>query len=230
MARANYVIDEQIYEYLMQISVKEPPVLEVLREKTRQMPGWGKILSPECGHFLRFLLRLIGAKRCLDVGTFTGFSALSMAVTIPWDGEVHTCELDENRLNWAKNFFDLVEEKAPIITHLGLAADSLKQLLREKGPGYFDFMFMDADKVSNEIYYQLALQLVRKNGLIAVDNIFWYKQILDTACQDEETQAVRRFNLARSILADGLMTTIPMGDGLMLIQLSDSLINRKSDY
>lgn len=218
MARANYLIDGEIFEYLTQISVKEPQALAQLRERTQQMRGWGKLLTAECGHFLRFLLRLSGAKRCLDVGTFTGFSALSMALTIPDDGEVHTCELSEERLELAKQNFRAMPEGERIRTHLGPATDSMARLLAEKGEGYFDFVFIDADKSNNEAYFQLALKLVKDDGLIVVDNIFWYKQVTDPTCVDEQTQSVRVFNLQRSALADGEMTIVPLGDGLMLVR------------
>ena len=218
MARANYLIDNEMFEYMSQISVKEPPELQEVRKHTQAMRGWGKILSAECGQFLRFMIKLSGAKRCLDVGTFTGFSALSMAVSIPQDGEVHTCELREDRLELAKENFRATNVGNKITSYLGPAEDSMKTLLDDKGPGYFDFVFIDADKVNNEAYYQLALQLVKKNGLIVMDNIFWYKQVTDSSCQDEQTQEVRRFNLRRSAIEDGDMTIVPLGDGLMLIR------------
>ncbi len=223
MARANYLIDKEMFEYLSQISVKEPEVLQQVRSRTQAMPGWGKILSPECGHFLRFIIQLSGAKRCLDVGTFTGFSALSMAVAIPIHGEVHTCELNEASLVLAKQNFDTVKAGKQIQVHLGPALDSMKRLLAEKGASYFDFVFVDADKVNNESYYQLALQLVKENGLIVIDNIFWYKQVIDPTCKDEQTQALRVFNLKRSALPDGVMTIVPLGDGLMLIRVTSEL-------
>jgi predicted O-methyltransferase YrrM len=224
MARANYLIDPEMFEYLTQIAVHEPAGLRTVRERTQQMRGWGKILTAECGHFLRFLLRLTGARRCLDVGTFTGFSALSMAVTIPDDGEVHTCEVDESRLKLAKANFSSLPEGSKITTHLGPAVDKLQQLLlQSKGPGYFDFVFIDADKLAIEDYYQLALQLVKENGLIVIDNVFWYKQVVDPNCADEQTQAMRRFNLARSSLPDGAMTIVPLGDGLMLVQAGSAV-------
>jgi predicted O-methyltransferase YrrM len=219
MARANYLVDQEMFEYLTQISVQEPVGLAAVRERTQKMRGWGKILTAECGHFLRFLVRLSGAKRCLDVGTFTGFSALSMAVTIPADGEVHTCEVDEARLSLAKENFRSLPEGERITTHLGPAADKLQQLLQEKGAGYFDFAFIDADKLAIESYYQLAWQLVKSGGLIVIDNIFWYKQVTDPSCTDEQTQAMRLFNLQRSSLPDGVMTIIPLGDGLMLVRV-----------
>ena len=225
MARANYLVDKDIFEYLCQISVKEPEALQQVRARTQAMPGWGKILSVECGHFLRFMIQLSGAKRCLDVGTFTGFSALSMAVAIPIDGEVHTCELNEVSLVLAKQNFDTIKIKAgkQIQAHLGPAVDSMKKLLAEKGASYFDFVFLDADKVNNERYYELALQLVKENGLIVIDNIFWYKQVIDPACKDEQTQALRVFNLKRSALPDGAMTIVPLGDGLMLIRVTKEI-------
>lgn len=219
MARANYLIDPEIFEYLTQIAVHEPEVLHAVRERTQKMRGWGKILTADCGHFLRFLLQLTGAKRCLDVGTFTGFSALSMAVVIPKDGEVHTCDIDESHLSLAQDNFNSLPEGNKIITHLGPAAESMQQLLQDKGAGYFDFAFIDADKLAIEEYYQLAGQLVRENGLIAIDNIFWYKQVVDISCNDEQTQAMRHFNLLRSSLPDGAMTIVPLGDGLMLVQV-----------
>lgn len=225
MARANYLIDPEMFEYLTQIAVHEPDELQALRKRTQQMRGWGKILTAECGHFLRFLLRLTGAKRCLDVGTFTGFSALSMAVTIPADGEVHTCEVDESRLKLAKANFSLLPEGSKITTHLGPAVDKLQELLQSNGAGYFDFIFIDADKLVIEDYYQLALQLVKENGLLVIDNVFWYKQVIDSSCVDEQTQAIRRFNLLRSSLPDGAMTIVPLGDGLMLVQATAAIIH-----
>jgi predicted O-methyltransferase YrrM len=218
MARANYLIDPDLFDYMSQMSVKEPECLQVVRKRTQAMRGWGKILTAECGHFLRFMIRFSGAKRCLDIGTFTGFSALSMALAIPEGGEVHTCELSEDRLELAKENFRSMEEGGRITAHLGPAVDSMKALLESKGRGYFDFVFIDADKGNNENYYQLALQLVKDDGLVVVDNIFWYKQVIDDGCIDAQTQAVRRFNLQRSALAGGDMVMVPMGDGFMLVR------------
>lgn len=223
MARANYLIDKELFDYMLQISVKEPEALAALRAQTQTMRGWGKILTAECGHLLRFMLRLIGAKRCLDVGTFTGFSALSMAFAIPEEGEVHTCESNPERLRLAEANFKCWAEGQRITTHLGPAADSMTALLAEKGEGYFDCIFIDADKQNNEQYYQLALQLIKDGGLIIVDNVFWYKQILDSTCVDEATQATRLFNLQRSTIQEDQMCMIPLGDGLMLIRATAEL-------
>ena len=223
MARANYLIDKELFDYMLQISVKEPAGLAEVRAHTQTMRGWGKILTAECGHLLRFLLKLTGSRRCLDVGTFTGFSALCMAIAVPEGGEVHTCEADEARLCLAQENFKRLPEGQRIRSYLGPAADTMRTMLDTHGPGYFDCIFIDADKQNNETYYQHALQLIKDDGLIIVDNVFWYKQILDNECVDEATQATRLFNLQRSTIADDQMCMMPLGDGLMLIRATATL-------
>lgn len=217
MARANYLIDNELFQYMQSIAVHEPAPLVRVREKTKQMRGWGKMLTPESAQLIRFLQRLVGAKRCLDIGTFTGYSAISMALSLPEGGVVHTCDNNSKHLDIAKNFFHEAGVSGKIIVHLGNALDSMDYIISELGEHQFDMIFIDADKHNNEQYYQKSLRQLRPGGIIIVDNIFWYKQVLDQECQDGDTQSVREFNMRRSVLAEDCMSVVPLGDGLMLI-------------
>lgn len=223
MARANYLIDPGIFEYFKELVVKEPVALSELRARTVRVPGWGKMLSAECAHCLRFLIALTGARRCLDVGTFTGVSAVSMALAVGEEGVVHTCEQSKDYLAVAEQNFRTAGMDKRITTHLAPATETLQRLHEEMGVGSFDFAFIDADKGNNERYFQQAVQLVRDGGVIVIDNIFWYKQVIDLDCKDAHTQAVRAFNLRRASLADTEMTIIPLGDGLMLVRVTAEL-------
>jgi predicted O-methyltransferase YrrM len=206
----------ELYDYLLRVSSREPDVLRRLREETARLPRANCQISPEQGQFMALLLRLIGARRVLEIGTFTGYSSTAMALALPGDGRI-TC-LDVNR-EWtdiARRFWREagVEHKVELI--LGPALESLDRLLAGESSDAFDFAFIDADKEHNGVYYERCLRLVHPGGLIAVDNVLSHGRVIDESVSDAGVEAIREFNAA--LLHDERVdiSLVPIADGLTL--------------
>lgn len=173
-------------------------------------------IAPEQGQFMATLLKLIGARKVLEVGTFTGYSALVMAQALPYDGEVITCDISADFTALAKPYWEKSEAGRKIELRLGPAVESLQALLDEGQGGQFDFMFIDADKTGYDSYYELGLKLLRKGGLIAVDNVLWNGSVINPEKKDPDTEAIRAFNKARKTDQRVDISLVPIADGLML--------------
>lgn len=209
-------LDERLYRYLQEHSVREHPVLRELREATAGMPHAGMQISPEQGQFMALLVRLMGARRALEVGVFTGYSALSVALALPPDGKVIACDVSEEWTAMARRYWDKAGVSQKIDLELAPALETLDKLLAAGGAGKFDFAFIDADKTNYRGYYERSLQLVRVGGLIAVDNTLWSGYVADPSHQEKDTQAIRAFNDALHADARVAISMLPMGDGLTL--------------
>ena len=210
-------IEGAVQKYLVEMAA-EPEVLAALREETAALPGAGMQISPEQGAFMRLLAGVLGARKCLEVGTFTGYSALSVALALPDDGRVVAC--DENR-EWtsiATRYFERAGIPHKFELRLGPGVATLEELLRSGHGESFDFAFIDADKENYPAYYDLCFALVRKNGLIGVDNALWDGKVADPSASDPSTRAIRDLN-AR-VRADRRVraSLVPVGDGLLLAQ------------
>jgi caffeoyl-CoA O-methyltransferase len=173
-------------------------------------------VSPEQGQFMALLVRLLGARRCLEVGTFTGYSALACALALPPDGRLVTLDISAEWTAVARRHWLDAGVADRIDLRLGPAAGSLAALLAEGAADSFDFAFVDADKTGYDAYYELALQLVRPGGLIAFDNVLWSGRVADPNAQDADTTALRALN--RKLHADARvdLSMLPIGDGLTL--------------
>ena len=209
-------LDEALQRYLLEVSVPEEPAARALREYTAALPEAVMQISPEQGQFLRLLLRLMNAERALEVGTFTGYSALCLARGVGARGRVVCLDRSEEwtavaREHWARA--GVVER---IELRLGDARESLDRLRAEGQAARFDFAFLDADKRNYAAYYERLLELVRPGGLIAVDNTLWSGRVADPAAQDPETAAIRAFNAALAADDRALVSLVPIGDGLTL--------------
>ena len=209
-------LDERLYRYLQEHSVREHPVLRELREATAGMPHAGMQISPEQGQFMALLVRLMGARRALEVGVFTGYSALSVALALPPGGKVIACDVSEEWTAMARRYWDKAGVSQKIDLELAPALETLDKLLAAGGAGKFDFAFIDADKTNYRGYYESSLQLVRVGGLIAVDNTLWSGYVADPSHQEKDTQAIRAFNDALHADARVAISMLPMGDGLTL--------------
>ena len=209
-------LDAALHRYLLEVSVREEPAARALREYTATLPEAVMQISPEQGQFLRLLLRLMNAERALEVGTFTGYSALCMAQAVGARGRVVCLDRSAEWTAVAREYWARAGVDGRIELRLGDARDSLERLRAEGGAGRFDFAFLDADKERYAAYYELLLELVRPGGVIAVDNTLWSGRVADPAAQEPETAAIRAFNAALAADERVLLSLVPIGDGLTL--------------
>jgi caffeoyl-CoA O-methyltransferase len=216
MSRTNAFIPDAIDRYLDHYSLREPPVLAALREETASLSNAGMQISPGQGQLLALLVQLIGARKCLEVGTFTGYSSLSVARAQPRDGCVVACDVSEEWTNIAQRYWRQAGVSDRIELHLGPALDTLDRLLAEGATATFDFAFIDADKSNYDGYYERTLKLLRAGGLIAVDNTLWSGKVIDPDTGGATARNMHAFN---SKLHDDEridLSMLPIGDGLSL--------------
>ncbi|CDZ78764.1 Putative O-methyltransferase/MSMEI_4947 [Legionella massiliensis] len=207
-----------LYDYMLDISLREDPVLKALREETAKHPLANMQTPPEQVQFLQFLIRLSGARKVLELGTFTGYSALAMALALPNDGEIITCDLNAEWTAIGKPYWREARQEAKIHLRLAPALDSMHSLLHEGYKHSFDFIFIDADKTNYVNYYELALQLLSPRGLIAIDNIFWDGKVIDAQETGGQTREIRRLNeyLKHDKRVD--VSLLAIADGLFLVK------------
>lgn len=205
-----------LYQYLQANSLREPEVLTQLREVTKGMSGAVMQISPEQGQFLSLLMELLAAKKTLDIGTYTGYSALVVALALPADGKVISCDLDKQTTSVARQFWQTAGMADKIELRLAPAKETLQTLIDSGESNTFDFSFIDADKNNYDNYYEQSLILLRSGGLIAVDNVLWGGKVADAHCTDAATNTIRALN--KKLLTDERVTLsmIPIGDGLTL--------------
>jgi len=216
MANKQLTLDSQLYQYVQEVSLRETKILQQLREETAQHPMSRMQISPEQGQFMGFLVRLMGAKKTLEVGVFTGYSSLSVALALPEDGKLIACDNSEEYTNIAKRYWKEAGVANKIELHLGPAVETLERFLSQGQQDSFDFMFIDADKSNYDNYYELGLKLVRSGGLIAVDNVLWSGRVADFQEQDNRTNRMREFN--QKVCQDERvhLSLVPIADGLTL--------------
>lgn len=216
MSNRTLQMTAEVYDYLLDVSLRESPILAELREVTAEHPMVAMQISPEQGQFMALLIRLIGARRCLEIGVYTGYSSLAVASALPEDGKIIACDVNEEFTAIARRFWDKAGVTAKIDLRLAPAMDTLDELLRDGQGGRFDFAFIDADKTSYEGYYERCLELLRPGGLIAVDNVLWSGSLVDERNQDPDCNALRSLN--RKLYSDERvdLSMVPIGDGLTL--------------
>ena len=209
-------LDERLYGYLLDHSLREHPVQRELREATRDMKHGGMQIGPEQGQFMGLLAKLIGARRTLEVGVFTGYSALSVALALPADGRVVACDVNEEWTAMARKYWAKANVAERIDLRLAPATETLDKLIAAGEAGRFDFAFIDADKPNYPAYYERSLVLLRKGGLIAIDNTLWSGAVADPSNNDRDTVAIRAINDFVHGDARVEMSLLPIGDGLTL--------------
>ena len=209
-------LDERLYRYLQEHSLREHPVQRELREATRKMPHGGMQISPEQGQIMALLVRLMGARRAIEVGVFTGYSALSVALALPPDGCLVACDVSEEWTAMARQYWSKAGVAQRIDLRIAPALQTLDGLIAEGGAGQHDFAFIDADKSNYLAYYERCLVLLRKGGLVAVDNTLWSGAVADPSNQDRDTLAIRVFNDTVHADARGDLAMLSIGDGLTL--------------
>ena len=216
MSTKTFTLSDDLYAYLLNSSLREPDLLRRLREETAKDELARMQISPEQGQFMSLLVKLMGAKRTLEVGVFTGYSSLSVALALPPDGKVIACDISEKWTAIARRYWKEGGVEAKIELRLGHAVRTLDKLLKEGFNEHFDFAFIDADKENYLEYYERALNLVRKGGLIAVDNVLWSGRVADPEDRDEDTIAIRSFNEHLKKDTRVALSLVPIGDGLTL--------------
>ena len=216
MSRTTNALPDSIYQYLCSVSLREPELLAELREVTRTLPRASMQLSPEEGQFISLLVKMTGARKCLEVGVFTGYSSTCIALALPPEGRLIACDVSVEWTAIARRYWEKAGVANKIDLRLGPGIDILDALLADGQAGTFDFAFIDADKGNYENYYERALKLVRSGGLIGIDNTLWYGKPADPAVNDPDTEAIREVN--RRVHADArvTMSLVPIGDGLTL--------------
>ncbi|MGE0160346.1 MAG: class I SAM-dependent methyltransferase [Gemmatimonadales bacterium] len=216
MTRRSKPLTDEVYDYLLRLSLREPELLARLRAETATLEDAQMQIGPEQGQLMALLVELIGARRTLEIGTFTGYSALVVALALPADGRVIACDVSEAWTAVARRYWKEAGVADKIDLRLAPARETLEGLLREGRRDHFDFAFIDADKANYDVYYELCLQLVRPGGLIVVDNVLWSGKVADPSVTDADTEAIRRLNAKLAQDRRIGLSLLPVGDGLTL--------------
>jgi caffeoyl-CoA O-methyltransferase len=212
-------LDEKLYAYLLDVSLREADVLRRLREETARRENASMQIAPEQGQLMALLVELIGAERTLEIGTFTGYSALVVALALPPHGRVTACEVSEEYAAIARRWWAEAGVADRIEIHVAPAIETLDRLLEDGMARRFDFAFIDADKKTYIEYWERCLLLVRRGGLIAVDNVLWDGRVADPDNVEESTLAIRAFN-AHARNDDRVdLSLVPIGDGVTLARV-----------
>jgi caffeoyl-CoA O-methyltransferase len=217
MSRRSLDLDDTLYHYLVAHSVREHPTQAALRAATASHPRAGMQISPEQGQLMALLVKLIGARRTIEIGVFTGYSALTVALALPADGRVLACDVSDEYTRVGKPFWQQAGVAGKIDLHLAPALQTLDAQLAAGAAGRFDFAFIDADKTSYDAYYERCLQLVRAGGLITIDNTLWGGSVAHAAASDDkDTLALQRLNDKLHTDERVDLSLLPIGDGLTL--------------
>jgi len=216
MSNLQTPITPELAAYIRNVSLREPELLRRLREETAVRPDVQCQVSPEQGQFLGMLVHLMGARKALEVGVYTGLSSLHVALAMPPDGRLVACDVNAESTATARRYWSEAGVAGKIDLRLAPAVDTLDALLREGGAESFDFAFIDADKENYDNYYERALRLLRPGGLAAFDNVLWHGHVIDESVQASGARAIRVFNAKLHIDTRIWLSLVPLGDGLTL--------------
>ena len=214
MQKSALGLDERVYEYLLNVSLREADSLRRLREETAAMPLAIMQIAPEQGQFMALLVELTGALRCIEVGVFTGYSSLAVALALPADGHITACDISEEFTAVARRYWAEAGVDHKIDLRLAPALETLDALIAEGGAGTYDFAFVDADKSEYGDYYERLLTLLRPGGLILIDNVLWSGRVADPEIQTADTVAIRAFNEKLKRDERISLSMLPVADGL----------------
>jgi predicted O-methyltransferase YrrM len=216
LSRRTLDLDDTLWAYLTGPVSREPAILRALREETGRMAEAGMQVSPEQGQLLALLVRLTGARKALEVGVFTGYSSLAVALALPEEGRLVALDVSESYTAIARRYWAQAGVSDRVDLHLAPALETLAAMRARGEDGTFDFAFVDADKGNYGHYYEQALALLRPGGLLAVDNTLWGGRVADASCTDADTEAIRSLNARMQADPAIDFCLVPVGDGLSL--------------
>lgn len=216
MSRKSIQLDDQVYNYLLSVSLREPQILKECREETAKHPLANMQIAPEQGQFISFLIKSLHVKKAIEVGVFTGYSSLSIAMALPEDGHLDACDIDPEMTAIAQKYWDKANVAEKIKLRIGPAIETLDELIEANQIDSYDFAFIDAHKPEYIDYYERLLRLIKPGGVILVDNVLWSGNPADNEKQDEDTVAIRQFNI--HLLNDErvFISMLPVADGITL--------------
>ncbi len=218
MSRTSFLLPEPLAGYYAGVALREPEVFAELRRETAKLPQAVMQIAPEQGQLMAMLVRLMGARRCIEVGVFTGYSSLAVASALPDDGELLACDVSEEWCAIARRYWQKAGVDRKIRLVLAPARQTLDRELEAGQAGSYDFAFIDADKTAYRDYYERCLRLLRPGGLIAVDNTLWSGRVADPKVADADTRALRDFNAFVHADERVDLCLLPIGDGLTLLR------------
>ncbi len=218
MSRSTVTLTDELRQYILDISLREHPLLSALREETAQHPDAKMQISPDQGQFMATLLRLIQAKTVLEIGTFTGYSALVMTLALPPDGHLVACDVSEDFTNIARRYWSEAGVNDRITLYIGPASETLSTLIESGKENTFDAAFIDADKESYDIYFEKSLQLIRPGGLLMIDNVLRNGDAANPMSESTETQSIQSLNKKLHQDSRIHLSVVPIGDGLTIAQ------------
>ena len=216
MTAKTIAMDAALQAYLQSVSLREPPLFTRLREETAELPNARMQIAPEQGQFMALLVELTGARRCLEIGVFTGYSALWVASALPPDGQLVACDVSAEWTAVGQRYWKEAGVRDRIDLQLAPALETLEELLAGGAEGSFDLAFIDADKANYDAYYERCLTLLRAGGLLLVDNVLWSGRVVDASAMDDDTAAIRALNAKIHADARVSISMLPVADGLTL--------------
>jgi predicted O-methyltransferase YrrM len=219
MSKGSIGLSEELNAYLVAVGAREPEVLGRLRLETERMPEAGMQIAVEQGALLALLVKVMGARRLLEIGTFTGYSSTAMALALPPEGRIVCCDISQEYTDVARRYWSEAGISDRVELHLAPALETLDGLLAAGGGGTFDLAFIDADKTNYAAYVERALRLVRRGGLIAIDNVLWNGRVIDAAVTDEDTVAIRDLNASLATDERVDIAMLPIADGVTLLRV-----------
>jgi predicted O-methyltransferase YrrM len=216
MPSEDLTIGDELWDYMRRVTLREPELLRRLRQETATDPNSRFQITAEQGQFMALLMHLMGARRTIEIGVYTGYSALSVALALPDDGRIVACDKNAEWTSVARRYWREAGVEHKIDLRLGPALATLDRLIADGQEGRFDFVFIDADKTNYANYYERALVLLRPGGLIGVDNVLWYGRVIDASFDDPDTRAIRAFNEQLKNDDRVWLSMLPVRDGLTL--------------
>jgi len=216
MSRQSIKLTEELYEYMLSVSLRETAIQQELREETAKHPKYEMQIAPEQGQFMALLVQLLQVKNIIEIGVYTGYSSLCMAMALPDNGQIIACDIDEETTNIAHSYWKKAGVSNKIKLVLAPAIETLDELIASNEINHFDLAFIDAEKSEYMDYYERTLKLIRPGGVILIDNVLWSGKPARQKEQDEETQAIRKFNEFMFNDKRVNISMLPLADGLTL--------------